>query len=121
MAVHINENSILNISFNVVTDHCAITSKEYADFEICAIQYISKRGNLDKEFQTGQNLNYSIIIDRNNLYKTSSNNLKHCMWDSTSAFLTSSPLHVNQRFIQHNFSAWEEYKKGFVCAKKIIQ
>ena len=34
VAVHINENSILNISFNVLTMHCAITSKEHADFEI---------------------------------------------------------------------------------------
>ena len=40
------------------------------------------------------------------------------MWDSTSAFLTSSPLHVNQRFIQHNISALEEYKKRICLCKE---
>jgi len=42
------------------------------------------------------------------------------MWDSTSAFLTSSPLHVNQRFIQHNISAWEEYKKDLFVQRKLF-
>ena len=122
LAIHITKNSKLNISFNSLTSHCIISSKERVDFEIiklCSIQYISKRGNLDKAFQTGQNLNYSIITNSNNMSEISKNNLKHCKWDSTSAFLTSSPLHVNQQFVQHNISTREKYKKRIcLCNEK---
>ena len=44
LAIHINENSILNISFNFPQFHCTIHSTRQ-DLEICAIQYISERGN----------------------------------------------------------------------------
>ena len=119
LAIHITENSKLNISFNDLTSHCVISSKELADFEICAIQYVSERGNLDKEFRTGQKLNYSIIITSKYMSEISNNNFKHCKWDSTSAFLTSSPLHVNQHFIQHNISTREKYKKRIcLCNEK---
>ena len=38
----------------------------------------------------------------NYVSEISKSNLKHCTWDSPSAFLTSSLLHVNQYFIQQN-------------------
>ena len=50
----------------------------------------------------------------NNISEISNSNLKHCEWDSTSAFLTSSPLHVNQYFIQQNTSIRKQYKKD-IC------
>ena len=67
--VHVNENSVLNISFNILRLNTVIVSEQPAGFEICVIQYISERGNLDKEFQTGQKLNYSIVINSNNMSK----------------------------------------------------
>ena len=111
-SIHMCENSILNFSSNTLDDNVEIfflqeTFSLQNDGEIgtCAIQYISERGNLDKEFQMGQNLNYSIIHNNNNNEcEISNTDLYHCEWDSTSAFWTSSPLYVNQRFIQQNIS-----------------
>ena len=112
LTIHINENSILNISFNVIFH--VIFSIQHAELEVCAIQYISKRGNLDREFQSGQKLNYSVIVYMNNKSEISDGNLKHCEWDTTSAFLTSSPLHINQYFIQQNTSARKQHNKD-IC------
>ena len=114
LTIHINENSILNISFNFLQFHCIIYSLQDAELEVCAIQYISERGNLDSEFQSGQTLNYSVIVYKNNVSEISNSDLKHCEWDSTSAFLTSSPLHVNQYFIQQNTSIRKQHKKD-IC------
>ena len=41
----------------------------------------------------------------------------HCEWDSTSAFWTSSPLYVNQRFIHQNFSMIKLEKNICLCKK----
>ena len=38
LAVHINENSILNISFNYLNFHYVILSIQHAELEVCAIQ-----------------------------------------------------------------------------------
>ena len=116
LAIHINENSILNISFNFLRFHYIILSRQlyYAELEICAIQYISKRGNLDNEFQSGQKLNFSVIVHMSNMSEISTSNLKHCEWDSTSAFSTSSPLHVNQYFIQRDTSVRKQDNK-YIC------
>ena len=64
LAIHVNENSILNISFNFLQFDCIIYSLEfeYVELQVCAIQYISERGNLDSEFQSGQTLNYSVSL-----------------------------------------------------------
>ena len=121
LAIHINENSILNISFNFLRFHCIIYSIQFAELEVCAIQYISERGNLDSEFQSGQTLNYSVIVYMNNMSEISKSNLKHCEWDSTSAFLTSSPIHVNQYFIQQNTSIRKQHKKDIcLCNENVI-
>ena len=110
-AIHINENSILNISFNFLRFYCII---KQAELKICAIQYISERSNLDNEFQSGQKLNYSVIVHMNNMSDVSTSNLKHCEWDSTSAFSTSSPLHINRYFIQQDTSVRKQHKKD-IC------
>ena len=114
LAIHMCENSILNISSNTWNYNVEIYSTktiEIAEMEICTIQYISERGNLDREFQMGQKLNYLIISNNNNNsynehgISISNIDLNHCEWEQTSesAFLTSSPLYVNQQFIQQNF------------------
>ena len=91
---------VRDISFNFLQFDYIIYSKQFVELEICPIQYISNRGNLDNEFQSGQKLNYSVIAQMNNMTEISTSNLIHCEWDSTSAFATSCPLHVNQYFIQ---------------------
>ena len=61
-AIHMCENSILNFSSNTLHYNVEIYTLPNEDkIDTCAIQYISERGNLDKEFQMGQALNYSII------------------------------------------------------------
>ena len=104
--IHMCENSILNFSSNTLSFNVEIFSLQNDDeIDTCAIQYISEQGNLDKEFQMGKALNYSIIHNNNNeLCEISYTDLYHCEWDSTSAFWTSSPLHVNQHFIHQNIS-----------------
>ena len=117
LSIHMCENSILNFSSNALGDNVEISSFQNDDeIETCAIQYISERGNLDKEFQMDQILNYSIIHNNNNNKRVISNtDLYHCEWDSTSAFLTSSPLYVNQRFIQQNISIKKIRKDICLC------
>ena len=51
------------------------------------------------EFQTGQKLNFSIIIKRNSIKVLFNGDLIHCSWDPSAAFLTSRPSIVNHRFI----------------------
>ena len=120
--IHICENSILNLSSNTLGYNVEILySLETAhaeEIDTCAIQYISKRGNLDKEFQMGQKLNYSIIHNNiNDTYMLSNIDLNHCEWDLTSAFLTSSPLHVNQHFIQQKISEGNQEKQICLCCE----
>ena len=109
--IHISENSILNLSLNILDYYVEIFSFQNTDeIQTCAVQYISERGNLDKAFQSGQKLNFTIIHNNNNS-KCVISDLYHCNWDLTSAFWTSSPLHVNQHFIP---------QKKFVKAPKTI-
>ena len=105
LSIHMCENSILNFSSNTLDYNVEIFSPQNDDeIDTCAVQYISERGNLDKEFQIGENLNYSIIHNNNKCVISNTYSLYHCEWDSTSAFWTSSSLYVNQRFIQQKIS-----------------
>ena len=117
LGIHMCENSILNFSSNTLDYNVEISSLQNTDeIDTCAIQYISERGNLDKEFQMDQKLNYSIILNcNNNKCVISDTDLYHCDWDSTSAFWTSSPLYVNQRFIQQNISVRRQTKYICLC------
>ena len=117
-AIHMCENSILNFSSNTLHYNVEIYTLPNEDkIDTCAVQYISERGNLDKEFQMGQALNYSIIHNNNNNKFGIFNDMYHCEWDSTSAFWTSSPLYVNQRFIHQNFSMIKLEKNICLCKK----
>ena len=123
LAIYMCENSILNFSSNTLDNDVEIYTLQNDDeISTCAIQYISERGNLDKEFQMGQALNYSIIHNNNNKLCAISDtdSLYHCEWDSTSAFWTSSPLYVNQRFIHHNISVTKLEKRICVCKKNTL-
>jgi len=115
-SLYLQENTALNFTsntFNIIinTDQPAID-----DIDTCAIQYISKRGNLDDEFQQGYKLNYIITFTNNSIndYEISSHYLTHCAWDSSSAFISSIPLQVNHRFITGDKFMVKESKK-LVC------
>ena len=122
--VHLQEDSVLNFTSNtfdtiIYTDQPAID-----DINMCAIQYISKRGNLDYEFQQGHKLNYNIIFTNNsiNYVEISSYDLMHCAWDSSSAFVNSIPFQVNQRFIMSdNFTMKESRKLACLCDRNGTQ
>ena len=67
----------------------------------------------------GQKLNFLIICNKYSKYGIISNiDLNHCEWDSTSAFLTTSPLHVNQQFIKQNFSMSKIENEICLCSEK---
>ena len=103
-SLYISENSILNFTANNV--RYIIQDPDYNNENIypCVIQYTSERGNLDDDFQMGQNLNYSVIFSNNNSKKVTNSNLMHCSWEKDAAFLTSSSLAVNQKYIHHDSS-----------------
>ena len=109
--VYVQENTVINFTFN--TFKYAITGNTYPkDIKRCTIQYMSKRGNLDEEFHRGNRLNYSVVFNNNNMSSFSSFDMKHCSWDSHSAFSTSRPSVVNKKFIVYNYS---DDKHKFVC------
>jgi len=100
--VYIQENTIINFTLNSFTYGALFSSKQYfyADtIKRCIVQYISERGNLDKEFQMGVKLKYSVIFTNNSMPGLSNAESPHCSWDASSAFQISRPLHVNQKFI----------------------
>ena len=102
LTIHIQENTTLKFTLNTFKRPALISFKQYFytdTLKRCPFQYISKRGNLDKEFQMGTKLNYSITFTKNNMPGLSNAESSHCSWDSSSAFQTSRPFHVNQRFI----------------------
>ena len=86
---------------------------------MCALQYISNRGNLDNEFQLRKELNYSIVFINNTILEHIDkffNDLMHCIWDTSSAFFTSTPLQVNQRFVtSDNFKLKETTRELCLC------
>ena len=119
-AVYVQENTILNFTLNdfnwiIIPEHL-----ESINIQMCSIQYISDRGNLDSEFQLGQKLNYSIVLYENTKLSFFLNDLMHCAWDSSSVFVSSLPVHVNQKFIIGDNSAIIEYKKRIcLCANNV--
>ena len=109
----IEENTILNLTFNKVRSIFTYNEiNSYDHIKPCVIQYISKQGNLDDEFQIGQKLNYSVIIDNNSIenVKMLSNGFMHCTWDlpSESAFISSIPFHVNKEVISGDNKIFSE-------------
>ena len=112
--VQVQENTVLNISFNTFKYAVfRLPDYEFPHIKPCPIQYISKKGNLDEEFQRGDKLNYSIIFKDNDMISLSNNDMTHCSWDSPSAFSTTRPALVNKRFVAYNHS--EDAYNLIVC------
>ncbi|XP_065908038.1 uncharacterized protein [Dysidea avara] len=115
--IHLAENTILNLTNNTFLTTFNNSYHKKNEIEDCFIQYTSTRGNLDEDFQHEQGLNYSILFSKNKVYANITNiNLKHCTWDTDSAFLISSPLKVNQKFIHYdNFTFEQNTGKRHIC------
>ena len=116
-SVQFKENFLLNISDNKFTKEIFSTSwsKVFYGYYVilqesyptCFIQYISDRGNLDHQFAAEESINFSIIIHKTEAYSLSNLPVTHCKWQPNSAFKTTSPLFVNQRFIS-DFDKWND-------------
>ena len=112
-AIYILEHAELRITSNqLLYSFLHPILLESDQIEMCVVQYISERGNLDKEFQMGQRLNYTIIYTRNYMPKIPPRSWMHCSWGPNTAFLTSKPLDVNQNFIHYDHPL---YMRKQVC------
>ena len=118
--IHVQEGAALNFTLNtIIIGFYASLLRYLHESKVivpCPIQYISKKGNLDKEFQRGDKLNYSIIFNNNTITIISQSDMMHCSWDSNSAFLTTRPALVNNRFISYNFTD-DEHDQVCLCQK----
>ena len=116
LSIHVQEDTVINFTLNtlIIGFHMSSIQHFHQSKVIapCPIQYISKKGNLDKEFQKGYKLNFSIAFNNNNMSEISNNNMMHCSWDSNSAFSTTRPALVNKRFISYNFGNDEH---DYIC------
>ena len=122
--IYIQEHTTLQLTLNSFKSPALNSYKHYHytdTIKRCIIQYISKRGNLDKEFQMGKKLNYSIIFTKNNMPGLSNAVSLHCSWESSSAFQSSRPLHVNRRFISSDKEFTKSTDKTVcLCNNKLI-
>ena len=120
LSIYVQEGAALNFTLNTInfSFFTYISSLKYHYLSKiippCPIQYVSEKGNLDKEFQGSDRLNYSIIFNNNNISLISNNDMMHCSWDSISAFSTTRPALVNKRFISYNFSD-DEHEHIIFC------
>ena len=115
-SAHLQEESVLNFSFNtfsyVIYVILTLPNIYHSNaLNTCPIQYINKKGNLDKEFLRGDKLNYSVIIYDNDMIAVSNTDVMHCSWDSHSAFLVTRSALVNKKFISYN----DIYKHDHIC------
>jgi len=92
-ALHNQENTTLNFTLNKFYTFTYNEKPITDDINMCIIQYISENRNLDYKFQQGQKLNYSIVFTKNSVtnIETLIDNVMHCAWDSSSAFINSVP------------------------------
>ena len=69
----------------------------------CVFQCTSASGNLDKKFQSGSKLNYSVLFISNNIGSLSYYDycIIHCGWDRKAAFLNTHPSHINNNVIKY--------------------
>ena len=111
LSIHVQEDAVINSTSNTLLA-LILCIPQSGVITSCPIQYISKKGNLDEEFQRGDKLNYSIIFNNDNTSVVSNNNMMHCSWDSNLAFSTTRPALVNKRFISYNFS---DNKHDYLC------
>ena len=110
--VYIDEFTVVNFTANNFS--ALIMSEKYSGTDPaeiltpmmllpCIFQYTSKGGNLDKRFQSGSKLNYSIFFIRNNIEKISyyEYSLIHCGWDEHAAFLNTRSSIINKIVIHY--------------------
>ena len=98
----INEGTLLNITNNRINGIMFDTKKVFARLDHpCFIQYISNNNkSLDKEFQEGNKLKYSIIFV-NNIAKMiyHLDRTIYCKWLPDAAFHEVEPKTVNEQFV----------------------
>ena len=118
--IFVQENSILSFMSNNITKVFDIDANTKG-FNMCPLQYISTRGNLDAEFEMGIKLNYSIELKDNYLLAVSDTDLVHCSWHPSSAFQKSSPLHINRAIIMNDNPLTMQQKKDIcLCINKSL-
>ena len=66
-AIYVSENSTLQVTSNNFRFEFIYSIQTIRDIKMCAVQYISGQGNLDQQFQTKKNINYSVIFNYNNM------------------------------------------------------
>ena len=116
-AIQFKENLLLNISNSNFSAEIFIAyTTQYYDYiniavtepyPLCPFQYVSDNGNLDHQFADGEPINFSIIIHKTKARSLSNSHTTHCRWQPNSAFNTTSPFLVNQRFIS-DFNKWDD-------------
>ena len=87
-------------------------------FKECVIQYTSKQGNLDKNFEVGDTLNYSIIVQSNHITQFDDDKMAHCGWENGSAFFSSIPLHVMKKVV--NFRGNQIKQPSVLAARRTV-
>ena len=115
--VQLKENLLLNISKNkfyaeIFSTYWTEIAYGYVEilqssYPMCFLQYVSDNGNLDHQFSAGESINYSINIHQTEARSLSNLHVTHCKWQPNSAFKTTNPLLVNQRFIS-DFDKWND-------------
>ena len=109
LSIYVQENATINFTLNTMTPAIYVPPSMYStDTKVivqCPIQYISKKGNLDKQFKTGDKLNYFVSFHNNSISAVSNVDMMHCSWDYLySAFITTRASLVNKRFVTYNNS-----------------
>ena len=117
-SIQLKENLLLNISnnkfyaeiFSVYWTNTTFKNNTItlqSSYPMCHLQYVSNKGHLDHQFSAGEPINYSIIIYKTEAHSLSNLHVTHCKWQPDSAFKTTNPLLVNQRFIS-DFDKWND-------------
>ena len=123
-SIQFKENFLLNISNNkfyeeVFSVFYDIKMYNYTilqePYPMCFIQYVSDSGNLDHQFAAGEPINFSIIIHKTEARSLTNSHTTHCRWQPNSAFNTTNPLLVNQRFIS-DFDKWNDMTPKSLCS-----
>ena len=99
----INEGTLLNITSNKINGIMFDTKMISPRLDYpCFIQYLSNNNrSLDKEFQKGNKLNYSIIFNNNTAEMIYHHDRTiFCKWSPDAAFHEVEPKAVNKQFIQ---------------------
>ena len=73
----------------------------------CIFQFISPKGNLDKQFVNNTIINFSVVFSNNQKYTSVFRGtvLHSCYWEPNSAFYDTTPGDVYKRVIQYDTTA----------------